>query len=95
MVLSPNSGIAIEALHSGTPTFYTLGSDYLPDDYYGFVADGIIPVFDIALLDRPDQMCAFFNDAWKNVFARHDETMSSSPAEMKEEVRASFNQLLN
>lgn len=95
IVLVPNSGVAIEALHSGRPTFFTPGVDGLPDDYYGFVADGVVPVFRTGDLDYPERLMAFFNDAWVGRFSNHDETVNQTQQEAHARVCQSFSSLLS
>ncbi|MEM8918569.1 MAG: hypothetical protein AAGE37_06865 [Pseudomonadota bacterium] len=77
LALVPNSGAAIEALHLGVPTFYTPGMDGIEYDYYGFVAEGIVPLFDPAVLADSEQVTRFFDKEWKQQFARYDSTVKT------------------
>ena len=74
IALVPNSGVAIEALHLGVPTFYTPGVDYIENDYYGFVQAGILPIFDIGVIACADKIAAFFDKSWLRNFTIYDET---------------------
>lgn len=94
IVLVPNSGMTIEALHRGRPTFFTPGADDIPDDYYGFVANGIVPEFRAELLDDRDAMLAFFEDAWQTRFGEHDETMHSPLEAARKTVADAFMRLM-
>ncbi|MEE1877665.1 hypothetical protein [Altererythrobacter litoralis] len=87
IVLVPNSGVAIEALHFGKPTFFTTGADAFRDDYYGFVVGGILPVFSAESLNAPTD---FFDGGWKGRFLYHDETMIADVYALQEKVQMSF-----
>jgi len=87
IALVPNSGVTIEALHYGRPTFFVPGTDMLPDDYYGFVAEGILPVFSQYVLKGPT---AFFDSAWQNRFAQYDETAVTPLTELHAEACRAF-----
>ncbi len=90
--LVPNSGVAIEALHHRRPTFYAPGTDAVPEDYYGFVASRLIPVFS----DQPlSEAAAFFDTEWLDRFAFHDETITSSLPELRAATGRAFMQLLS
>lgn len=78
IVLVPNSGVAVEALHRGRPTFYTDGMDQLPSDYYGFVGEGVLPEFRMQYLDDPNAILAHFDEIWQHRFAKYDATVESS-----------------
>ncbi|MEO9599265.1 hypothetical protein [Parasphingorhabdus sp.] len=86
IVLVPSSGVTIEALHRGKPTFYTDGMDELPEDYYGFVAEGILPKFDLTVLDDSDLIAAHFDAVWKARFVRYDATVDSAVASAHQSV---------
>lgn len=94
VVLVPNSGVAIEALHRGRPTFFTPGADDIPDDYYGFVANGILPEFRAELLDDRDSLLDFFNAEWQLRFGEQDETVHTPLASARKKVREAFMQLI-
>lgn len=94
VVLVPNSGVTIEALHRGCPTFFTPGADDIPDDYYGFVANGIVPEFRAELLDDRDAMLAFFDNAWKIRFGEQDETVHTPLEAARKTVSEAFMRLM-
>ncbi len=91
VVLVPNSGVAVEALHHGCPTFYLPGADPFPDDYYGFVAEGILPVFSLGALDDPT---AFFDAEWQKRFTEYDESASAELDDLRSEASSAFMSLL-
>jgi len=95
LVLAPNSGIIVEALHSGRPTFYTPQVDKVGVDYYGFAQAGIVPVFNISDLDCPNRLSEFFDDAWISRYSAYDETVSCSSDEAGRKVAAAFESLMN
>ena len=94
VVLVPNSGVTIEALHCGRPTFYTPKADDIPDDYYGFVANGILPEFRTELLDDREAMLAFFDDAWQTRFGEQDETVHTPLSTARKAVSEAFLRLM-
>jgi hypothetical protein len=91
MVLTPNSGVTIESMHYGRPTFYAPGTDTITDDYYGFVAEGLVPVFSEKSLAAP---AVFFDAEWKSRFKIYDETTMSSLPDLREATGRAFLQLL-
>lgn len=94
VVLVPNSGVTIEALHRGRPTFYTPRADDIPDDYYGFVANGILPEFRTEMFDDREAMLAFFDDAWQARFGEQDETVHTPLAAARKAVSEAFLRLM-
>lgn len=94
VVLVPNSGVTIEALHRGRPTFFTPGADDIPNDYYGFVANGILPEFRAELLDDRDALLAFFDAEWQLRFGEQDETVHTPLADAREKVGEAFMELI-
>lgn len=94
IVLVPSSGVAIEALHRGRPTFYTPGVDDLPTDYYNFVAEGILPEFGPAVLSGRRPLLAFFTSDWEKRFERYDETVHRSISAARDGVLKAFSRLL-
>lgn len=96
IVLVPNSGVAIEALHHGRPTFHLTGTDDVADDYYGFVASGVVPRFDRATLRSRDTVLAAFRaDEWGDRFARYDATSSESLATLRASAGRRFKALID
>lgn len=91
IALVSNSGVAIEAMHYGRPTFFVQGADSLPDDYYGFVADGVLPIFSVETLNAPT---LFFDAAWQKRFAQYDETAITPLADLRENTRRVFMEIL-
>lgn len=87
IALVPNSGVAIEALHYGCPTFFVPGADPFPDDYYGFVAEGLLPVFSVKSLNVPT---IFFDAAWQDRFLYYDETLAAPIYALHQKVQSSF-----
>ena len=94
VVLVPNSGVTIEALHRGRPTFFTPGTDDLPDDYYGFVANGILPEFRAEVLEDRAASLSFFDAEWQIRFGQHDETVYTPLAAGRKAVGEAFIRLL-
>ncbi|MBX7460386.1 hypothetical protein [Qipengyuania huizhouensis] len=94
IVLVPNSGVAMEALHRGRPTFFTDGMDELPSDYYGFVEEGVLPEFRMQFLEDAGAAMAHFDASWKARFANHDATVESSIVSAKERVAKAITKLL-
>lgn len=94
VVLVPNSGVTIEALHRGRPTFFTPGADDLPNDYYSFVARGILPEFCVDLLADRERLLAFFDAEWQVRFGDHDETVHTPLDSARRSVAAAFLQLM-
>lgn len=94
LALVPNSGVALELLHDGIPTFYMKGMDDLPDDYYGFVRGKILPQFDKSFLFSMELVNALFGDKWVKKYARYDVTVTRSIDECRKEVARKFENLL-
>lgn len=90
IVLVPNSGVAIEALHCGRPTYFVPSADPFPDDYYGFVASKLLPVFSLESLDEPN---TFFDVSWRERFLYHDETLAMPIDLLQRQVQSYFMQL--
>jgi hypothetical protein len=94
VVLVPNSGVTIEALHRGRPTFFTAGMDKVPDDYYGFVENNILPKFKAELLDNREALLAFFDADWQTRFGEYDDTVYKTPSAARIMTSAAFQQLI-
>lgn len=94
IVLVPNSGIAVESLHFGKPTFFIPKTDSVAEDYYGFVKKGITPLFDIGDLQEGARVLRPFDEKWKERFKEFDETAKTSLGQLHETVANSFNSLL-
>lgn len=95
LALVPNSGVAIELLHAGVPTFYCKGVDDVPEDYYGFVSDGVLPVFDGRIFDGYSTTAHFFNEDWGARFSKYDVTVYRRVDECRSDVAVEFGRLLS
>lgn len=94
VALVPSSGVAIEALHSGIPTFYTPNADEVVYDYYGFVKSGIVPEFRFEDIENPYKLTEFFNDNWEERFSDYDETVRKNLDSVRVEVAKEIVNLL-
>ena len=94
IALVPNSGVAIEALHNGRPTFYISHADDLAYDYYRFVEKGIIPEFSVEDLSRPEKLIEFFDSEWQTRFSDHDETVGKDLNAVRAVVAGKIGDLL-
>lgn len=94
IVLVPNSGVAIECLHLGRPTFYVAGTDYIEDDYYRFVANGVVPRFDPTILMDREAILSPFDDGWRQRFAWYDETVTTPMADLRRVAGEAFLRLV-
>lgn len=83
IVLGPNSGVLIEALHCGKPTFFTPGTDDVGGDYYGFVRERIVPVFDPKDLGCAEALTSFFDEQWRERYCLYDATAVTAPVDAK------------
>ncbi len=79
LCLVENSGVALEFLHFGCPTFYLKPADPGLDDYYGFVRDGILPRFVPSVVESPDAAVAFFDGAWRKKMGQVDPVFEAEP----------------
>ena len=94
IVLVPNSGVAIEALHLGKPTCYTPNVDFISYDYYGFVRAGVLPIFSPEILDDPAKLVAFFGEDWRRRYSDYDPTAEVSLSESQRRAGKAFLALL-
>lgn len=94
LALVPTSGVAIELLHKGVPTFFVQGMDDVPYDYYGFISDGVLPVFDVDSFAEEGVDTSFFNEDWTERFSRYDATVKKSIQDYRSEVAEAFARLL-
>lgn len=94
IALVPNSGVAVELLHIGKPVLYTPGMDFIGYDYYGFVKDGVVPVFKLEFLDNPARIDQFFGSAWRQRFAKFDETIETPLEESRTLAGEAFRALV-
>jgi hypothetical protein len=79
-----NTGMSIDCLHKGVPTFYHGALDNFSDDYYGFVRDGLLPRYtSINKLDL-----SFFCGTWLNLFSGFDSTVETGFAYQLAAVRS-------
>lgn len=94
LALVPTSGVAIELLHKGVPTFYVQRTDDVPYDYYGFIFDAVLPVFDVDRFSEEGVDMRFFNEAWKERFSGYDVTVKKTVQDCRHEVAEAFTKLL-
>lgn len=78
LCLVANSGVALEFLRFGCPTFYVAPNDRELDDYYGFCAAGILPRFDLGLLDDTGALIGPFTDVWRIRASKFDPSFSDN-----------------
>ena len=90
LCLVDNSGVALEFLHYGCPTFYVCPSDAVLDDYYGFVDAGIMPRFTPSLLEDPNMITDFFDGTWHNNMARFDPLIETDASTFQKSAVASM-----
>lgn len=90
VVLVPNSGVAIESLHCGKPTFYVPGMDQIKADYYGFVEAKIVPVLEEFDMEALKRFSSFFDDNWIERYRVYDETVGDSSNLAKSEISKRF-----
>lgn len=94
IILVPNSGVTIECLHKGKPTYYVSGTDDIEDDYYGFVAEGILPRFAPEIFTNPGLICAAFDADWRLRFAKYDPTIETSLESLRLRTGEAFRRLM-
>lgn len=95
LVLVPNSGVAIESLHHGRPTFYVSGMDQIKTDYYGFVEAKVIPVLQKFDLSALWGLRDFFDDSWVDRYHVYDETVHGSVLLAETKILEKFEIFLN
>lgn len=64
LFLVSNSGVAIELLQLHAPTMFVADLDFLEADYYGLVRAGVLPCFDMRLLQDRATLAALFDSRW-------------------------------
>lgn len=89
-----NSGVAIEFLHFGCPTFYIPPADPNQYDYYGFCDAGVLPVFTFDLLDKPTDMARSFDAAWMNAIVQFDPGFAKDQYDYRGQIRDQLASLL-
>lgn len=73
LVVAGSSSVHLTVLKLGVPSLYVRGLDEVPDDYYGFAAQGIVADARLEALPGRDAIAATFDDpAWPARFARFD-----------------------
>lgn len=95
LVLVPNSGVAVEALHLGHPTYFVPGLDMITQDYYGFQAAGILPEFSFDRVDEPATLTAPFDDAWREAFRKFDATVTQKIIEMEAAIQNALGAMIS
>lgn len=94
VLLVPTSGVAIEALHQGIPTFFVDGIDNQPYDYYGFIGDKILHELNLKTFRSFADAVNFYDKDWLNKFSDYDETVNTSIEESESIIRNSLIDLL-
>lgn len=94
VILVPNSGFAVDALHAGKVTLFVPGLDTAIDDYYGFVRNQILPVYNQGFLDSPEALASFFDDAWETRFAKLDATVATPAGHAEKQLINEFRKVL-
>lgn len=90
LVVSGNSSAHLSVLKAGVPTAYVAGLDLLSDDYYGFVAQGIVP----QSLD-PEAVGRFYAEpGWVERFRRFDAAYPDREEECDRAVRVALARLV-
>ena len=95
VVLVPNSGITIEALHFGKPCFYLPNHDPFKHDYYGFISFGILPTYSLKLFSSPEKINHYFNDIWLKKYEKFDATIQYSHSQMCHNVKTAIDKLIS
>lgn len=88
LCLVAGSGVALEYLHHGCPVFDIAPADPRLDDYYGFVAAGLVPRLSMAVLDDMAAFDAHFDAGWRDVMRSYDPTLDTPIAALQGRVRA-------
>lgn len=95
LVVVPGSGIAVELLHAGTPTFYAGDMDMLGYDPHGFVRSGLLPdITNSSFENLSTHLAEFFDSNWEKAFATFDATATISPEHMELATRKALSKLL-
>jgi hypothetical protein len=64
------------------------------DDYYNFLALGVLTRFDIAKLNDPNQLLAPFDSSWREKMDSFFPQTNTQDANFSEELRAEVSQLM-
>lgn len=88
-----NSGVILDALHNGIPTFYVDGLDNIMFDYYGFVSGNIVPTLPSESNTFLRDLSEYYNDEWRLRFKNYDHTLIQSADEQKYILRKRFKDL--
>ena len=90
-----NSGVALEFLQFGCPTFYLSHSDPSRDDYYNFVKLGVLTRFDFEMLNEPDRLLLPFAESWKTAMASFFPQLSRPHADFSKDLIDEISRLLD
>lgn len=90
-----NSGVALELLRAGCPTFFWDQGDLSERDYYGFVAEKILPVFDIEWLADPKSAVAYFDMNWVLRMASFDSAVETDLTVLELDLRQALAELVS
>ncbi|WP_328186492.1 hypothetical protein [Marinobacter sp. OP 3.4] len=94
LAIVPNSGVTVELLHLGVPTFYKSGLDDIAEDYYGFLEEEILPSFHSSNAFSSTFCKNFFDERWKQRFSKYDLTVYRSIWECRQRVGTAFAKLM-
>jgi hypothetical protein len=86
-----NSGITIDCLHYGVPTFYLESLDDFGDDYFDFVSSGLIPRW----RENDDLNFQHFDYEWRNKYAFFDSTVDMNMDVQTNKLRNVFSERFN
>lgn len=94
LVACGSSSAHLSALKLGVPTIYVPGLDDVADDYYAFVARGVVPRFEAGSLADVGALASFFDDpAWGGRFRAFDAAYPSRQPECDADVRRALEAL--
>lgn len=86
-----NSGVGLELLCEGIPTFYVSTLDDFIYDYYGFVELQVMPEFNDRLWSKdPESLLAYFDEGWRKRFSQLLNQESVSGDEVSSKISKVF-----
>lgn len=95
LVAAGSSSAHLSALKLGVPTIYVPGLDEVPDDYYGFVARGVVPRLAPGEPLDGARLAQFYEaPAWGGAFASFDAAYPDRQDECDDEVRRALRSLV-
>lgn len=95
LCLVANSSVALEYLHFGCPVLSLGPPVIVPDDYYGFVADGLIPRLDLAAAPGALAVPGFWDADWQGRFAQVNPLVEQDPETLRAICADRFRALLS